>query len=149
MDSTAEVTPISKAFSIESCTESAPADKIHSSRSGKVHTADTNEGVQKSGMPILGALELFAGSCKLSKCLKAHGFLAHGIDHKKCKNCVGPCVVLDLTSRKGQMFVEESLLHGKVACTAMAPPCGTSSRAREKKLSRRLRALGVPEPKPL
>ena len=100
-------------------------------------------------MSTPGAIELFAGSCKLSKCLKSHGFLAHGIDHKKCKNCVGPCVVLDLTRRKGQKFVEESLLHGKVACMPMAPPCGTSSRAREKKLSRRLRALGVPEPKPL
>ena len=100
-------------------------------------------------MSTPGALELFAGSCKLSKCLKSHGFLAHGIDHKKCKNCVGPCVVLDLTRKKGQKFVEESLLHGKVACMPMAPPCGTSSRAREKKLSRRLLALGVPEPKPL
>ena len=64
------------------------------------------------------ALELLAGSCKL-----CHGFLAHGVDHKRCKNCVGPCVVLDLTSKKGQKLVEESLLHGKVACAAMAPPC--------------------------
>ena len=95
-------------------------------------------------LKLVKALELLAGSCKL-----CHGFLAHGVDHKRCKNCVGPCVVLDLTSKKGQKFVEESLLHGKVACAAMAPPCGTSSRAREKKLSRRLRALGVPELPPL
>ena len=81
--------------------------------------------------------------------LRPMGSLLMGLTTRKCKNCVSSCVVLDLTSKKGQMFVEESLLHGKVACAAMAPPCGTSSRAREKKLSRRLCALGVPEPKPL
>ena len=57
--------------------------------------------------------------------------------------------MLDLTKGRGQAFVKDSLKSGQVACVPMAPPCGTSSRARERKLSRRLRALGVPEPKPL
>ena len=109
----------------------------------------TSDGVKKSGVSTPIALELFAGSCKLSKCLKAHGFLAYGIDHVKCKNRVGPCVVLDLTSTKGQEFVLASLESGQVGCVPMAPPCGTSSRARERKISRRLRSIGVPEPKPL
>ena len=29
------------------------------------------------------AFEMFAGSCKLSKCLKSHGFAALGIDHNR------------------------------------------------------------------
>ena len=57
--------------------------------------------------------------------------------------------MLDLTKGRGQAFVKDSLKSGQVACVPMAPPCGTSSRARERKLSRRLRALGVPDPKPL
>lgn len=109
----------------------------------------TCEGAEKGGKSTPIALELFAGSCKLSKCLKAHGFLAYGIDHLKCKNRVGPCVVLNLTSAKGQQFVLTALESGQVACVPMAPPCGTSSRARERKISQRLRAIGVPEPKPL
>ena len=124
-------------------------EDTHSSSSPFVPSLATDDSVQKSGASTPVALELFAGSCKLSKCLKFHGFLAYGVDHKKCKNRVGPCVVLDLTKGRGQAFVKDSLKSGQVACVPMAPPCGTSSRARERKLSRRLRALGVPEPKPL
>ena len=109
----------------------------------------TDDSVQKCGSSTPVALELFAGSCKLSKCLKFHGFLAYGVDHKKCKNRVGPCVVLDLAKGRGQAFIRETLQSGQVACVPMAPPCGTSSRVRERKLSKRLRALGVKEPKPL
>ena len=124
-------------------------EDTHSSSSPFVPSLATDDSVQKSGASTPVALELFAGSCKLSKCLKFHGFLAYGVDHKKCKNRVGPCVVLDLTKGRGQAFVKDSLKSGQVACVPMAPPCGTSSRARERKWSRRLRALGVPEPKPL
>ena len=95
------------------------------------------------------ALELFAGSCKLSKCLKSHGFAAFGIDHQKCKNRVGPCVVMDLTKKSSRTFIDTMLRTGKVAAVPMAPPCGTSSRARERPLPKRLKRLGVPEPKPL
>lgn len=91
-------------------------------------SAGISDGASKSGQSTAGALELFAGSCKLSKCLKEHGFRACRVDHKRCKNRVGPCVVMDLTR---------------------APPCGTASRARERRLPKRLRRLGVPEPKPL
>lgn len=95
------------------------------------------------------ALELFAGSCKLSKCLKSHGFAAFGIDHQKCKNRVGPCVVMDLTKKSSRKFILTMLSTGKVEAVPMAPPCGTSSRARERPIPRRLRRLGVPEPKQL
>ena len=69
--------------------------------------------------------ELFAGSCKLSKCLKAHGFAAVGIDHKKCKNRVGPCIVLDLSRSNSAGFIEANVDEGDVFFIPMAPPCGT------------------------
>ena len=111
--------------------------------------AGISDSASKCGQSTAGALELFAGSCKLSKCLKEHGFRACGVDHKRCKNRVGPCVVMDLTNESGKEFALASLESGQTACVPMAPPCGTASRAREKKLSARLKRLGVPEPKPL
>lgn len=125
------------------------AGDAHSLSPAAVSILATDDSVKKGGQSTPIALELFAGSCKLAKCLKSHGFLAYGVDHKKCKNRVGPCVVLDLTKSKGQVFVLDALKSGQVGCVPMAPPCGTSSRARERKLPRQLRALGVPEPKPL
>lgn len=68
--------------------------------------------------------ELFAGSCKLSKCLKAHGFSALGVDHKKCKNRVGPCIVLDLSHESSACFIEKKIDEGTVYFIPMAPPCG-------------------------
>ena len=94
-------------------------------------------------------LELFAGSCKLTKCLNSHGFSAIGIDHMKCKNRVGPCVVMDLTKTKSRDFLTQKIDGGAVFFIPMAPPCGTASRARDKPIPFRLRRLGVPSPKPL
>ena len=111
--------------------------------------ADVSDSVQKGERVSPCALELFAGSCKLSKCLKSHGFAAFGIDHQKCKNRVGPCVVMDLTKKSSRAFISTMLHTGRVAAVPMAPPCGTSSRARERPLPARLKRLGVPEPKPL
>ena len=93
--------------------------------------------------------ELFAGSCKLSKCLKAHGFSAVGVDHKKCKNRVGPCIVMDLSHESSARFIEKKVDEGIVYFIPMAPPCGTASRARDKPIPRWLRQQGVPSPPPL
>lgn len=111
--------------------------------------ADVSDSVQKGERVSPCALELFAGSCKLSKCLKSHGFAAFGIDHQRCKNRVGPCVVMDLTKKSSRAFISTMLRTGRVAAVPMAPPCGTSSRARERPLPARLKRLGVPEPKQL
>ena len=111
--------------------------------------ADISDSVQKREGVSPCALELFAGSCKLSKCLKSHGFAAYGIDHQKCKNRVGPCVVMDLTKSSSKKFLRQVISSGKVGAVPMAPPCGTSSRARERPIPRRLRRLGVPQPKQL
>ena len=93
--------------------------------------ADISDCVQKREKVSPCALELFAGSCELSKCLKSHGFAAFGIDHQKCKNRVGPCVVMDLTKKSSRKFILTMLSTGKVAAVPMAPPCGTSSSKRK------------------
>ena len=93
--------------------------------------------------------ELFAGSCKLSKCLKLHGFSAAGIDHKKCMNRVGPCIVLDLSKPSSAKFVKDKIDRGHVFFIPMAPPCGTASRARDKPIPMCLQRRGVPSPPPL
>ena len=123
--------------------------RIEEGQDEVLRPADISDSVQKREKVSPCALELFAGSCKLSKCLKSHGFAAFGIDHHKCKNRVGPCVVMDLTKKSSGKFILTMLSTGKVEAVPMAPPCGTSSRARERPIPRRLRRLGVPEPKQL
>ena len=78
------------------------------------------------------SLELCAGSAKWSLTMQSHGFEATGIDHIKCPNRVGPTVVSDLTKQSGKAFVTSTIQSGKVSVVGMTPPCGTSSRAREK-----------------
>ena len=67
---------------------------------------------QKVGSPLLVRLSCSQGLVNFHKCLKEHGFRACRVDHKRCKNRVGPCVVMDLTR---------------------APPCGTASRGKREK----------------
>ena len=93
--------------------------------------------------------ELFAGSCTLSKCLKLHGFSSVGIDHKKCKNRVGPRIVLDLSKVSSANFIKDKIDRNTVFFIPMAPPCGTASRARDKPIPLWLRKRGVPSPPPL
>lgn len=56
---------------------------------------------------------------------------------------------MDLTKKSSRAFISTMLRTGRVAAVPMAPPCGTSSRARERPLPARLKRLGVPEPKQL
>ena len=106
-------------------TPAAVADDVQS-------PADISDSVQSGAKNSPCALELFAGSCKLSKTLKSHGFSAFGIDHQKCKNRVGPCVIMDLSKKSSRVFIKKMLKSGRVGVVPMAPPCGTSSRARER-----------------
>lgn len=119
------------------------------SHDGLQKPVDISESVQNVEDVSPCALELFAGSCKLSKCLKLHGFAAYGIGHQKCKNRVGPCVVMDLSKKSSRRFLKKMIQSGKVAVMPMAPPCGTSSRARERPIPKRLRLKGVPQPRQL
>ena len=107
---------------------------------------DPNRQSENVSGEVPQTFELFAGSCKLSKCLKLHGFSAVGIDHKKCKNRVGPCIVLDLSKVSSAKFLQSKVDRGGVVFIPMAPPCGTIPRARDKPIPTWLQKRGVPSP---
>ena len=122
----------------EMCTESFFAAR---------HSPDRRS--ENVGGVVPQTFELFAGSCKLSKCLKLHGFSAVGIDHKKCKNRVGPRIVLDLSKPNSVDYLKGKIDQGGVFFIPMAPPCGTASRARDKPVPKWLQRRCVPSPPPL
>ena len=95
-------------------------------------------------------LELFAGTARLTRSFKKKGFKGLAFD-KSSKRADGQSVLeFDLSN------LEEvnSLLRfikaraKQIALVHMAPPCGTASRARGKRL-RFLKSLGIKEPRPL
>ena len=57
--------------------------------------------------------------------------LACGVDHIRHKHAKGPDVSLDLASHEHQEILLAWISSGAVAAVAIAPPCGTASRARE------------------
>ena len=88
-------------------------------------------------------LEIFSGAGGLTCCIRKLGFQGIGIDFEVSKACKSPIIRLDLTSSHGQTLLFEILARNNIAGVHLAPPCGTSSRAREIKLRHR------PCPKPL
>ena len=76
----------------------------------------------------MGAIEIFAGSGRLSACLKQRGFDAFGIDHVVAKGA--KCTVLrrDLCQKADRAHLWELIAGDSVRYIHMAPPCGTSSR---------------------
>ena len=96
-------------------------------------------------------VELCAGCARLSFSLSSKGFTAFAVDHSKNRHAqLHPCMMCDLAddSSVDQLL---SILEGSGLLTYFhaAPPCGTCSRARERKNRRRLRRRGAPEPVPL
>ena len=92
------------------------------------------------------AVEFCAGSARLTAELIRVGFDAIGVDWAGNKDTpVAPVVSIDLTSAQGQAEADELLLSPLLAFAHFAPPCGTASRAREKRIP------GLPGggPKPL
>ena len=96
------------------------------------------------------AYEVFCGAAGLTLNLSKAGFNAVGIDHKSNKDKPkGRCLWIDLSTRFGQEDLRKRVLHDTVAYVHFAPPCGTASRARDR---RRYNADGTPaklDPKPL
>jgi len=78
------------------------------------------------------------------------GFNAVGIDHSKNRHCPkGPIVVLDVTITDHQLIIFDIVTSGRCFFVNAAPPCGTSSRARNKPVAPELVARGAPNPLPL
>ena len=96
-------------------------------------------------------IELCAGCAKLSATLFNFGFTVFPIDHSKNRHKqLIKTVSIDLAHPD---CLRELLdMVGDPTCVFYlhaAPPCGTASRARERRIPFRLRKRGAPEPKPL
>jgi len=94
----------------------------------------------------LATIEVFGGSARLTKALCEVGFDSVAIDYRKSKDRpVGKTIWCDLTVKAGVKEFRELVdrLGSRLVYVHFAPPCGTASRAREK------RRLGPLDPKPL
>lgn len=99
----------------------------------------------------LVCIELCAGCARLSKHLSAAGFNVIAVDHSKNRRKqLFSTMQIDLSDTD---CVEQLRCIVGDSCAIFyihaAPPCGTCSRAREKRIPFRLRKRGVPDPKPL
>ena len=95
-------------------------------------------------------LELCGGSARLTKAFFNAGCDAFSIDWKRnASKPEGPSVLMDLCCPVIQAFLLKLTRTGRVKYIHAGPPCGTASRARDRPVPARLKALGAPEPKPL
>ena len=95
-------------------------------------------------------LEIFGGCARLTRCLSDAGFEALAIDGPRNRHRpVGPTVTFDLTKEQGVAWLWKLLKHPRVCFVLLAPPCGTSSRARDIPISEQDRADNCPGIKPL
>ena len=96
------------------------------------------------------ALELCAGHAGYTAALYDHGFEAIGVDWQHNQHdSVIPVMSVDLSSQTGQDLIMRIIDGGRVKYVHMGPPCGTASRARDKRVPAWLRKRGAPDPKPL
>ena len=96
------------------------------------------------------ALELFCGSAGLSHACHTVGFRIVPIDWKGNKHVTKvPITRLDLSTPEGQQEVWNLLATLPVKYVHMGPPCGTYSRAREKRIPKWALRKGAPNPQPL
>lgn len=96
-------------------------------------------------------IELCAGSARLSATLKSKGFKTVAVDHSKNRHQQHhQCISIDLADESCLEQVLGLLDEpGHPIYVHASPPCGASSRARERKIPFRLKRRGAPEPKPL
>jgi len=95
-------------------------------------------------------IELFAGTARLTKCLRKQGFQAMAFDRTSKRSEGQHILEADLSNRE-EVEALLSFLRLKadfIAFVHMAPPCGTASRARGKRL-KFLRGHNIKEPMPL
>ena len=78
--------------------------------------------------------EVFAGSGNLSESVRNAGLAVHAIDSVSKRQSGVAIHTLDLTKENDSSILLDIACHGLVASAHFAPPCGTSSKAREKPL---------------
>ncbi|CAE7272721.1 unnamed protein product [Symbiodinium sp. CCMP2592] len=83
-----------------------------------------------SRFPVI--LEIFAGTARVTAALRRCGFVgSQGVDHVVVDHAACLVMLADLTTHEGQSMVMLWLSSPHVVGVFIAPPCGTSSRARE------------------
>ncbi|CAE7532349.1 unnamed protein product [Symbiodinium natans] len=82
-------------------------------------------------LTVFHALEVFAGSARLTVALRAVGLQdSCGVDHRIPRHCPCPMVKLDLTRDFDVQLLHDMIDNPFCLYVHFAPPCGTSSRAR-------------------
>ena len=95
-------------------------------------------------------LELFCGTAGVSAQFQRAGGKALGIDHHLNRNRLKSAAVkLDLTEPWVQTMILDEVASGRVDGVHLGPPCGTSSKARNIPIKKKLKRQGVPSPRPL
>ena len=79
-------------------------------------------------------LEVFAGSRNLSESVRSLGLTVHAIDSITKRQTGVAIHVLDLTKSSDLDILFDIALRASIASAHFAPPCGTSSKARERLL---------------
>ena len=80
-------------------------------------------------------IELCAGSAGYSAKIFKLGMLPLAVDHSTNRHKqLFPCVTMDLTQKSSQDILEKLLSEDRVFSLGAAPPCGTATRAREKRI---------------
>ena len=98
----------------------------------------------------LRTLELCCGSARFSLHLLQSGASVVAVDkllnpHSACV----PVLAIDLSTDKGQSLVMLMLMSDEFDFVHASPPCGTASRARERRIGNSLISRGASDPKPL
>ena len=91
-----------------------------------------------------------AGCARYTAELRKNNVAAMGVDYvRNASRPEAPCVVLDLTLPSSQELLHGMMKAGRIVYVHEAPPCGTASRARERRLAAELLAQGWKQPRPL
>ena len=95
-------------------------------------------------------VELCCGCARFSLHLMKAGMTAIAVDKVLNRHkALIPILTIDLCTDAGQAVVMLMVVSGEIDYAHASPPCGTASRAREKKIPASLKRLGAFEPKPL
>ena len=129
-----------------------PSDEMRRKGLGEEPRLAFGAGCKHAGQKLndIYVIELFAGTARLTKCLRKQGFQAMAFDRTSKRSEGQHILEADLSNRE-EVEALLSFLRLKadfIAFVHMAPPCGTASRARGKRL-KFLRSHNIKEPMPL
>ncbi|CAE7297549.1 F25B4.6 [Symbiodinium sp. CCMP2592] len=100
--------------------------------------------------PYAVFVELCCGSAILSHAAASQGWQVYPIDHHSNRfESLVSFLPLDLSTLSSRKLVDDLIHHVRPLWIHFGLPCGTSSRARQLPVSPKLRAKGVPAPRPL